>query len=229
LALPLALLTFLSFPGVAAEATPGEPTAPNRVSLARIAVENKILIGIYMLMFLTNMMLYANVVFLPTTLEQIGTANPRVIGLHFSIMGLASGIAGLLYRRIKSDRPHVLMAVTALVLWIVGFAVIFFSLTLIMVALGLAVLGAGFGIMMPTVMVWVGSIGPPTHRGTISSYLGTFGYLGQFLSPILFAPVLMIGQPKDIFLAAGLICVLFFVVFFSVLRIGAKQTTQTEV
>jgi MFS family permease len=111
----------------------------------------------------------------------------------------------------------------------VGSAITFFLQTFITVAVGLTVFGVGFGIMTPTVMVWVGSIGPPTHRGTISSYLGTFGYLGQFLSPILLAPVVMIGQPRDVFLAAGLICVLFSVVFLSMLRGGVKQTTRVEV
>ena len=215
LAFPLALSVYLSFPETTADKTSIER---KKVSLGRIVLENKILIGIYITMFLANMMLYANVIFVPTILEQIGTANPRIIGLYFAVLGLAAGITGLLYPRIKSERPYVLLVIIALVLWIVSFATTFLFQTPMMIAFGLAVFGVGFGIMTPTVMVWVGDIGPPTHRGTISSYLGTFGYLGQFLSPILFAPIVMIGQPKDVFLAGVLICVLFGVVFSVILR-----------
>jgi MFS family permease len=221
LAFPLALLVHLSFPESSAEKTPMER---KKVSLGRIVLENKMLIGIYITMFLSNMMLYANVVFVPTILEQIGTANPRVIGLYFAVLGLAAGITGLLYPRIKSERPYVLLVIVAFALWIVSFAITFLFHTALMIAFGLAVFGVGFGIITPTVMVWVGEIGPPTHRGTISSYLGTFGYLGQFLSPIFLAPVVMIGQPKDVFLVGGVICVLFSGVFSVILRRATRQT-----
>jgi MFS family permease len=214
-ALPLALLTYLSFPDFSAGKPPGASAQPERISLVRILAENRTLITICVTMFLANVMLYANVVFVPTLLEQIGMANPRVIGLYFGVLGLAGGTVGLLYRRIRSDRSYGLMVIISLVLWNVSFFTTFISRTPTAVAVGLALFGAGFGIMTPTVMVWVGDIGPPTHRGTISSYLGTFGYLAQFLSPILFAPVLRIGQPRDVFLAAGLICAVFCLVFVS--------------
>jgi MFS family permease len=227
-ALPLALLTHLSLPDLAAGRMPGTSGQPDRISFARILADNKILIGICVTMFLANVMLYANVVFVPTLLEQVGMANPRVIGLFFGVLGLAAGIAGLLYRRIKANRSYGLMVVTSLVLWNVSFFITFFSQAPIAVAVGVAVFGVGFGIMTPTVMVWIGDIGPATHRGTISSNLGTFGYLGQFLSPILFAPVLRIGQPRDVFLVAGLICALFCLVFVSTLRNGAGQATRSQ-
>ena len=194
-----------------------------KVSLGSVVLENKMLIGIYITMFLSNIMLYANVVFVPTILEQIGIANPRIIGLYFAVLGLSAGTTGLLYPRITSERPYVLLVIVAFALWIASFAITFFFQTSLMIAFGLAVFGVGFGIIAPTVMVWVGEIGPPTHRGTISSYLGTFGYLGQFLSPILLAPVVMIGQPKDVFLAGGLICVLFSGVFSVVSRRATRQ------
>jgi hypothetical protein len=54
-------------------------------------------------------------------------------------------------------------------------------------------------------MVWIGEIVPPAFRGRFSSYLGTAGFIGQFLSPILFAPVFMLGCVKSNFLSFKLL------------------------
>jgi MFS family permease/predicted transcriptional regulator len=58
-------------------------------------------------------------------------------------------------------------------------------------------------ILLPTVMVWIRDIVPPAFRGRFSSYLGTFGFIGQFLSPILFAPILIMAGLKGVFVVGA--------------------------
>ena len=65
--------------------------------------------------------------------------------------------------------------------------------------LSVALFGVSQGLVMPTVMVWIGDAVPASYRGRFSSYLGSFGFLGQFLSPIIFAPVLILGGLKGVF------------------------------
>lgn len=60
--------------------------------------------------------------------------------------------------------------------------------------------------MLPTVMVWLGDITPPSYRGRMSSYLGTFGFVGQFVSPLLFAPFVDYGL-DNVFLMAAICCI----------------------
>jgi MFS family permease len=56
---------------------------------------------------------------------------------------------------------------------------------------------------MPTVMVWIGDAVPQSFRGRFSAYLGSFGFIGQFMSPILFAPVLILLGLRGVFLVGA--------------------------
>ena len=81
--------------------------------------------------------------------------------------------------------------------------------------MSIALFGVSQGLILPTVMVWIGDVVPPSFRGRFSSYLGTFGFIGQFLAPILFAPVLIMAGLKGVFMVgAGIGTTLFFLFFF---------------
>lgn len=67
-------------------------------------------------------------------------------------------------------------------------------------------------LILPTVMVWIGDIVPPAFRGRFSSYLGTAGFIGQFLSPILFAPFFMLAGLKSVFLVGAGIGAVWFLI-----------------
>jgi hypothetical protein len=55
-------------------------------------------------------------------------------------------------------------------------------------------------ILCITVSVWIGGVVSPSFQGRFSSYIRTFGFIGQFLSPILFAPVFMAVGLEGVFL-----------------------------
>ena len=78
--------------------------------------------------------------------------------------------------------------------------------------------GIGQGMVFPAVMVWVGEIVPISFRGRIISYLITFGVIGQFLSPVLFAPVVLLLGFNGVFLVAGGICAVVFLLFLVGMR-----------
>ena len=83
-----------------------------------------------------------------------------------------------------------------------------------MIVVSVFLFGASHGLIMPTVMVWIGNVVPISFRGRFSSYLGTFGFIGQFLSPILFAPVLILVGIKGVFLVGAGIGAAWFLLFF---------------
>jgi MFS transporter, ACDE family, multidrug resistance protein len=86
-----------------------------------------------------------------------------------------------------------------------------------MIAMAVALFGVSQGLILPTVMVWIGDVVPTSFRGRFSSYLGTFGFIGQFLSPILFAPIFMIVGLKGVFIVgAGVGAAWFLTLFFGV-------------
>jgi MFS family permease len=57
-------------------------------------------------------------------------------------------------------------------------------------------------------MVWAGEVVSASFRGRILAYLGTFSFIGQFLSPIIFGALLPSVGLDGIFLVGGLVCAL---------------------
>jgi MFS family permease len=90
-------------------------------------------------------------------------------------------------------------------LWAVSFLLLSLSKESTAVIISVALFGVSQGLIMPTVMVWIGDAVPASYRGRFSSYLGTFGFMGQFLSPILFAPVLILAGLKGVFMTGAAI------------------------
>lgn len=116
------------------------------------------------------------------------------------------------------------------ILWTVAFSIISQAPLSWVIAIGMAVFGVSQGLMMPTVMVWIGDVVPSSFRGRFSSYLGTFGFIGQFLSPILFAPVFIQLGFKGVFIAgAGVGAVWLALLSTFVAKSGNKQTQSRGV
>ncbi len=209
--IPLGFLLFVTVPETHKEIT-GE--VGKQGSVLGVFKDHPILFANYGLMLLTSILLYVNVVFLPQLLERMGISNPFHIGLFITIMALSAGLASLMYGRIKSKLSYRIIVFLALALWTVGFTAVSQAFHPLMIATSVVLFGIGQGMVMPTVMVWVGEIVPVvSFRGRFSSYLGTFGFIGQFLSPLIFAPILLLLGLNGVFLVAAGICALSFLVW----------------
>ncbi|MDH3882718.1 MAG: MFS transporter, partial [Desulfobacterales bacterium] len=99
---------------------------------------------------------------------------------------------------------------TAVAIWSVAFTIISQASDIRIIAVSIALFGVSQGLILPTIMVWIGDVIPSSFRGRFSSYLGTFGFIGQFLSPILFAPILIMVGLKGVFMVAAGIGVTWF-------------------
>ena len=55
--------------------------------------------------------------------------------------------------------------------------------------------GLGQGLVFPTVLLWVEELVPADRQGRFSSYVAMVGYVGQFLSPVLFG---LVAEPFGI-------------------------------
>ena len=106
-----------------------------------------------------------------------------------------------------------MIALITLTLWAVGFTVISQAFSSLIIAASIVLFGVSQGILVPAVMVWAGEIAPISFHGRITSYLGTSGCIGQFLSPVIFGPVSLLLGLNGVFLAARGICALLFLLF----------------
>ena len=216
LAIPIGVAAVVAIPVslVHVEKTPGDDPEHSVWSLFG---ENRVLWLIYGLMFTGSVLLYVIVIFMPQLLETFRITSTFRIGLFITAMTASAGAVSLVYGRIRarlSYRWIVLMSVT---FWTVAFLFLSLATDSLAVIFSIALFGMSQGLIMPTVMVWIGDAVPASYRGRFSSYLGTFGFMGQFLSPILFAPVLILAGLKGVFMtgaaigAAWLVLVLFYI------------------
>jgi MFS family permease len=187
-------------------------------SVLKVFQNNPVLFVIYGLMLLTMILLYAIVVYLPPLLETIGISKPFYISLFISTFGLSAGLVSLMFGRIKSRLSYKMIILITLALWTVGFTTISQVSSFWIIGASVALFGVGPGMLLPAVMVWVGEIVPISFRGRIVSYLGAFGFIGQFLSPVIFAPVLLSLGLNEVFLVAGGLCALLFLLFLTAMR-----------
>ena len=217
LAIPIGLLAFAAVPEPAAHQGAG-PRAEDDTSVLKIFRESPVLAVIYGLMFFGSVLLYVIVIFLPQLLETFGITSTFRIGLYLAAMTASAGGTAFVYGRIRSRFSYRAIVMTAVALWTAAFLSISQASGTTFIAASVALFGVGQGLVMPTVMVWIGDAVPVTYRGRFSSYLGSFGFIGQFLSPILFAPVLILVGLRGVFRVGAVIGVVCFMVLLLGLR-----------
>jgi len=202
LAIPIGLLAIAAVPEPAIQHQ-AKPEPNGSTSVFRIFRESPILLVIYGLMFFGNILLYAIVIFLPQLLESFGISSTFRIGLFITAMTGSAGVTAFIYGKIRSRFTYRVIVTIAVALWTVAFTTISQAPGSRIMAMAVALFGVSQGLILPTVMVWIGDVVPPSFRGRFSSYLGAFGFIGQFLSPILFAPVFILVGLKGVFLVGA--------------------------
>ena len=191
LAIPIGLLAMAGVPEPEIHQQTGLRSDED-TSIFRVLRANPVLLIIYALMLSANILLYAIVIFLPQQLETFSITSTFRIGLFITTMSGSSAVTSLIYGKIRARFSYWGIAMTAAVLWSVVFTSISQASGSGLIAVSMVLLGVSQGLVYPTVMVWIGESVPLSFRGRFSSYLGTFGFIGQFLSPILFAPILIL-------------------------------------
>lgn len=214
LAIPIALFAIVGVPEPVIQQRSG-PQSQSATSVFTVFRESPVLFIIYGLIFFGNLLLYSIVIFLPQLLENFGISSTFRIGLFITAMTAAAGVTAFIYGKIRSRFSYRVIVTIAAALWTVAFTIISQAPSSRIIAMAVALFGVSQGLIMPTVMVWVGAVVPPSFRGRFSSYLGTFGFIGQFLSPILFAPVFMLLGLKGVFLVGAGVGAIWFVLLLS--------------
>jgi MFS family permease len=227
-AIPIGLLALAAVPEPIIQRRSG-PDSQSGASVWTIFRYSPVLYIIYSLIFCANLLLYSIVVFLPQLLEGFGIHSTFRIGLFITTMTASGGVTALVYGRLRSRFSYPVIVSLAVVLWMLAFTTISWAPRSGIIAIAVGLFGVSQGLIMPTVMVWVGAVVPARFRGRFSSYLGTFGFVGQFLSPILFAPVFVSFGFKGVFLTGAGIGALWFVLLLALGgRIGQSITHGKE-
>ena len=214
IAVPLGVVAALTIPKTDTEpadetagvATDGNGTSDENSDLAAVCSvfrDQPALPLVYLLYFGANALLYVIVVFYPQFLAGIDVTDSLQISLYLAANGAAGGISAVAYDRLLRYATRSTLVLVALVLWAVGFAIA----TAVGTALGAAVpvilFGLGIGLVFPSTFAWVEAFAPPARQGQFSSYVASFGYTGQFLSPVLFGALVPLAGIRGVFVAAA--------------------------
>ena len=226
-AIPISLLAIAAVPEPIIQHRSG-PNSQSSTSVLTIFRNSPVLFIIYGLIFFGNLLLYSIVVFLPQLLESFGISSTFRIGLFITAMTASAGVTAFVYGKIRSRFSYQVIVTMAVALWMLAFTTISQACGSWIVVVAVALFGVSQGLIMPTVMVWVGAVVPPSFQGRFSSYLGTFGFIGQFLSPILFAPVFMQLGFKGVFLTGAGVGAVWFVLLLAIVGRAGKIKTHSK-
>jgi MFS family permease len=214
--IPLCMLTILFVPTTQFEL---EGTTDEKgITVIRLLRNTPTLFILYGLVFLGMVFLYSLVVFLPQVLTRFDLTSPFQISVFISGMGFVAALTALMYGKIRIKLSNNRIISVALVLWAIGFTILSQASTPWLVGLSVTFFGAGQGMLTPTTQLWVGELVPASFRGRITSYLGSFGLLGQFLSPIILNPLASSFGLDNVFLGIAVTCGMLLLLFSVLFR-----------
>ena len=141
----------------------------------------------------------------PFHLARIGHGDPAAAGLVVATVPLAAGCAafafGALRRRMgPGGTPALGFAVMG-----AGFLLLSAAVLLPAMAAAVALIGCGFGLVLPGFIASALDVAPPARRGLASGAMTTSIFLGQFISPLAMQPAVEAIGYVDAFRIAALV------------------------
>ncbi len=141
---------------------------------------------------------------LPFVLEEVFGLGPATAGLYVAVPPLAYAGASLTSARVSAGRRRASVVALAFAVTGLGYLAIGLAPNLAVVALGLGIGGAGLGLIVPSLVGWVAYAAPARLRGRLMGLMTSVLFLGQFLSPLVWSPVVRsAGRQATLAVAAG--------------------------
>lgn len=162
--------------------------------------------GMLAIGFTGMLMLYCVPVQLPFHVRQMLDAGGLATGAAIASVTVTSSLASLFFPRILSRVGNRGAVALTFAMSGVGFATVGLATSWPVLIAGLLVAGAGFGLLMPNLATWLAMISPPSHRGRLIGALTTSYFAGQFVSPLLAAPLVVsrgLGGAGGLFALGG--------------------------
>ncbi len=187
--IPLGVLSLYFIPETHTPQTQDETKQQETKSMRTLIKERPVITFIYGLTLLASIFLYVIVIQIPQLLPELALSGTTFAGIFLAVNGLAAGIIGLNYGRIKTHLTYPKIIIIYFIVWAIGFTLLALASNPLFVIIALVFTGTGQGLLLPATYLWITEIAPPAVRGKAVSYATSFAYLGQFLSPVIFGSV----------------------------------------
>lgn len=179
------LLYLLALPiGIAAAVLLFEPSATTHRQASNPPFPLRAIGSILAITLAAALLFYTLMLQIGAVLEAVGVTSPAVIGAVGAAANLGVVLGSLLFRRLPSASPKLLLTI-GFALTAAGYIGVGTSMTFWPVAILAVVASIGGGVLLPTLLTWVLRVLPPFARGRGTGlWTGTF-FLGQFIAPVL--------------------------------------------
>lgn len=205
-AIPLGLAAMVAIPETGHGRRPGGGRSRRARLRAFFGVFREIpaIPAVYLLYFGANLLLYAIVVFYPQLLAAFGVTSTGIVGIYLAVNGAAGGVSAVLYDRLLQVAARHTLVLAAFALWIGGLGAATVVSSRLTALVPVVLFGLGLGLVFPSSFAWIEALAPPDRQGSLSSYIASAGYLGQFVAPIVFGAVLGVAGIRGVFASAAL-------------------------
>jgi len=146
-------------------------------------------------------------VFIAYFLAEILGAGGLEVGLVGGLSGLLTFIGGLFYERISRRVSYVNLVVLGFSLSGVGFLSLGMASSWLMVIIGQSMAGFGMGINIANLTTWIAYEIEPGVRGRANGIFVTLMFLGQFMTSLVFTPIVNLTSYSFVFLLSGLLVI----------------------
>jgi predicted MFS family arabinose efflux permease len=203
IAFPLALLCSRAFPESKQRKTSDPVKLPSELRTVLLSAS---IIELLLFVTLTAAIMYAVVIYAPLYLQQTLSLGTVENGILLAIRALGAALVSAFASKTIVKKLSINGAI-ALGFVLMGLSL--FSIPLLeqfpWLLLSAMVFGVGFGLVLPNLYSSLSNLAPKTVRSSVLAIAIGTSFLGQFLSPILFTPILeQVGLTGVFNTAAGL-------------------------
>ena len=159
---------------------------------------------VYLIAFFSMSVFYMIPVQMPFMLSALEGISNTQVGLAIAFMNISSVTTALNYGRVKKSLNYAGVMALVYVLVAIGYIIISQSMSFWVIIAGILVAGAGFGMQMANLNLWLVSLAPPPMRGRLVGYLNAIIFMGMFLSPVMLQPIVNATSLYQSFLIVGI-------------------------
>lgn len=182
----------------------------------------------YLTIFMSMFMGFLLPTKFPYYMSELGYSS-LISGLFLGVHGIVEGSMCLLYRRISDKLSRLRILSIAFLLIGTGMCLLFLSGSPIAILLGMAISGAGFGMVVPTVVNWLTIIVTSNNSGKVMGGYSACLNLGSFSSSLIIAPVLIVvASYSNMFLVIGIAALCICLVYFISARVTHDHVPESK-
>ncbi len=130
--------------------------------------------------------------------------SPSSVGLLISVAMFINAMTAMQYATIKARLSYAQIFMVTFITFGLGLAIVSQAQSIAQLYFSVLFMGIGFGLMMTNVSAWFQATVRPKERGRASGILASSFFLGQFSSPLLFEPIVMLIGIQGLFLAVSM-------------------------